>query len=88
MLWCAIATILGVHLVSLFWRWRGLAGDRILLALAHLLIGIGFIVMLSRPDPLRDTLLLVRYTQGIVIGVALFGVVSLHQHRPRRHSAS
>ena len=26
--------------------------------------------MLSRPDPLRDTLLLVRYTEGVVIGLA------------------
>jgi cell division protein FtsW (lipid II flippase) len=75
--WCALALLLSFHLVSLMWRWRGLAGDRVLLALAHLLVGIGFVVMLSRPDPLRDTLLLVRYTQGVVVGVALFGAMSL-----------
>ena len=75
--WCAVALIVSFHLVSLIWRWRGIAGDRVLLALAHLLVGVGFVVMLSRPDPLRDTLLLVRYTEGVVFGVALFGVVSL-----------
>ena len=75
--WCSLALLVSFHVVSLVWRWRGIPGDRHLLALVHLLVGIGFVVMLSRPDPLRDTLLLVRYTQGIVIGVALFGAVSL-----------
>ncbi len=55
-LWCTLAIVVGFHLVSLIWRWRGMPGDRVLLALAHLLVGIGFVMMLSRPDPLRDTL--------------------------------
>jgi cell division protein FtsW (lipid II flippase) len=76
-LWCAVALLVSVHLVSLVWRWRGMAGDRILLALAHFLVGIGFVLMLSRPDPLRDTLLLVRYTQGVVVGVLVFGAASM-----------
>jgi cell division protein FtsW (lipid II flippase) len=76
-LWCAIALVLSFHLVSLVWRWRGAGGDRVLLALAHLLVGVGFVLLLSRPDPLRDTLLLSRFTEGVVIGVALFGLVSL-----------
>ena len=65
------------HLVSLLWRWRGVRADRVLLAIAHLLVGIGFIVVLSRPDPVRDTLLITRYTQGVAVGVALFGAISL-----------
>jgi cell division protein FtsW (lipid II flippase) len=75
--WCALALILSFHAVSLVWRWRAVQGDRILLALAHLLVGIGFLVMLSRPDPLRDTLLLVRYTEGVVLAVLIFGAVSM-----------
>ena len=63
-LWCTLAIIVGFHLVSLIWRWRGMPGDRVLLALVHLLVGIGFVMMLSRPDPLRDTLLIYRYTVG------------------------
>ena len=58
--------LLGFHAVSLVWRLRGVPGDRMLLALAHLLVGLGFVVMLTRPDPLRDTFLLSRYTQGVV----------------------
>jgi hypothetical protein len=76
-LWYGLAMLASFHLVSFLWRWRGIAGDRILLAVAHLLVGIGFALMLSRPDPLRDTLLLVRYTEGIVIGVLIFGAVSM-----------
>ena len=75
--WSAIAVLLSIHLVSFVWRWRGVPGDRVLLAIAHLLVGVGFVVMLGRPDPFRDTLLIVRYAEGIVIGVLLFGVVSM-----------
>jgi hypothetical protein len=38
----------------------------------HLLVGVGFVMMLSRPDPLRDTLLAYRYTEGVIAGLALF----------------
>jgi cell division protein FtsW (lipid II flippase) len=76
-LWCTLGLLLSFHAVSFVWRWRGVPGDRVLLALAHLLVGLGFVMMLTRPDPLRDTLLIVRYTQGVVIGVALFGAASL-----------
>ena len=76
-MWCVAALIVPFHIVSIVWRWRGVGGDRILLALAQLLVGIGAAVILSRPDPLRDTLLLARYTEGVVIGVMLFGAVSL-----------
>ena len=76
-IWCALAMFVSFHGVSLLWRWRGVAGDRTLLALAHLLVGLGFVVMLARPDSIRDTFLLARYTQGVVIAVALFGAASL-----------
>lgn len=76
-LWGGAVLVLSVHLVSWLWRWRGVAGDRVLLSLVHLLTGIGFVVLVTRPNPLRDTLLLARYTQGLAIGAALCAAVSL-----------
>ena len=71
-MWCAIAFIGAFHVVSLVWWWRRVPGDRLLLAAVHLLTTIGFVVMLSRPDPLRDTLLIVRYTEGLVSASVCF----------------
>jgi hypothetical protein len=48
-----------------------------LLATAHVLTGIGFAVLLSRPDPLRDSLLFVRYAETTIAGVALMGGLSM-----------
>jgi cell division protein FtsW (lipid II flippase) len=62
--------------VVLLWRLTRHPGDFPLLAAAHLLTAIGFAVLLSRPDPLRDTLLFARYTQGLMLGLAIFGLVS------------
>jgi cell division protein FtsW (lipid II flippase)/cell division protein FtsI/penicillin-binding protein 2 len=73
--WLA-AYILAFYGVLLLWHARGMEGDRVLLAAAHLLTALGFALLLSRADPLRDTLLIVRYTQGIVIGLALAAVMS------------
>lgn len=75
--WGTVVLVLSVHLLSLLWRWRGVSGDRVLLALVHLLTGVGFVVLVTRLDPLRDTLLIARYTQGIAIGALLCGAVSL-----------
>lgn len=67
--------------VSVTWRMRGLRGDRVLLAVAHVLTAVGFAAMLSRPDPLRDTPLFVRYSQGIIAGLAVMLAVSLVNFR-------
>ncbi len=75
--WSAVAVIVPFHLISLVWRWRGSRGDRVLLALAHLLVTMGFLVVLSRPDPLRDTLLVVRYAEGVATGLAVCLAASL-----------
>ena len=41
--------------VALLWRRRsGAGGDPLLLVITHLLTAIGFALMVSRPDPLRD----------------------------------
>ncbi|MGE5837586.1 MAG: FtsW/RodA/SpoVE family cell cycle protein, partial [Acidobacteriota bacterium] len=64
------------QIVSIFWRRSGIAGDRALLAAVHLLTAIGFAVLVSRADPLRDTLLFVRFTLGTLIGLALLAIAS------------
>jgi cell division protein FtsW (lipid II flippase) len=83
--WCALAFVGAFLAVPLAWRYRGVRGDRVLLAGALLLTTLGFLVMLSRPDPLRDTVLVVRYTQGVAIGLAAFLVVSFLDVRRLAH---
>jgi cell division protein FtsW (lipid II flippase) len=79
--WCAFIMLISFQAVSLVWRLRGVGGDRLLLSAAHVLTTLGFLVMLSRPDPIRDTLLVVRFTQGVVLGLAVCLVCSLIQMR-------
>ena len=67
--------------VALVWWFRPGRGDFALLGAAHLLTAIGFAVMLSRSDPLRDTALFVRYTEGILLGCAAFALASLVDFR-------
>jgi cell division protein FtsW (lipid II flippase) len=69
--------LLPFHLVALVWRLRRIQGDRLLLAVAHLLTAIGFAVLLSRPDPLRDSLLFVRFVEGIAFGLLVMTGLSL-----------
>ncbi|HMF99009.1 MAG TPA: FtsW/RodA/SpoVE family cell cycle protein [Vicinamibacterales bacterium] len=61
----------------LLWRLRRIRTDPVLLAVVHLITAIGFAVLLSRADPLRDSLTFVRFTEGTVIGVAVMMAVSL-----------
>jgi cell division protein FtsW (lipid II flippase) len=84
-IWCALALVGAFLAIPVAWRYRGVRGDRVLLAGALLLTTLGFLVMLSRPDPLRDTVLVVRYTQGVAIGVAAFLAVSLLDVRRMAH---
>ncbi len=69
--------ILAFHAAMLVWRWRGIRTDPLLVAVAHLLTAIGFAVLLSRADPLRDSLTFVRFAEGTVTGVAVMTAVSL-----------
>ncbi|OLD13254.1 MAG: hypothetical protein AUJ01_15340 [Acidobacteria bacterium 13_1_40CM_3_65_5] len=73
--------ILAFQAVGLVWHLRGVEGDRLLLAAAHLLTAIGFAILLSRSDPLRDIPLFVRYTEGILIGLSLLTALSLVDFR-------
>ena len=76
LLW-GLLYISGFHLVSLVWRRRAVDGDRLLLAAAHLVTGIGFVILLSRPDPLRDIPLFVRYSEGVLLGLGLMTALSI-----------
>jgi cell division protein FtsW (lipid II flippase) len=75
LLWGALY-IAAFHVLSLVWRARGIPGDRVLLVVAHALTAIGFALMVSRVDPLRDELLFVRFAQGVVIGLAVASILS------------
>jgi cell division protein FtsW (lipid II flippase)/cell division protein FtsI/penicillin-binding protein 2 len=69
--------VLGFHAVALLWRRRRARADVLLLATAHLLTAIGFAVLLSRPDPVRDGLLFVRFAETVALGLALMAALSL-----------
>src|SRR6185295_15731913 len=77
LLWFGGLYLLGFQVIALVWRLRGIRGDRVLLAAAHLLTAVGFAVLVSRVDPLRDNLLFVRYAQGVLAGLALTMALSL-----------
>src|SRR4029077_19646818 len=69
--------LVGFHAIALVWRWRGVRGDRLLLAAVHLLTGIGFAILVSRPDPLRDTLLFARFAETTALGLGVMAAASL-----------
>jgi cell division protein FtsW (lipid II flippase) len=69
--------ILAFYAALLVWRLRGIRADPVLVAVAHLLTAIAFAILVSRPDPLRDSLTFVRFAEGTVIGIAVMTAVSL-----------
>ena len=73
--WAAIY-LASIWFVVLFWWAFGLRGDHQLLAAAHLLTALGFAALLSRQDPLRDTMLFVRHVQLTAAGLLCFALVS------------
>jgi cell division protein FtsW (lipid II flippase) len=73
--------LLAIWTVAGVWWWRRIEGDYALLSAAHLLTAIGFALALSRPDPLRDGLLFVRYTQGVALGCVAYALASLVDFR-------
>jgi len=75
LIWAALY-LAAFHAVFAVWRWRGLRGDRVLLTAAHVLTAVGFAAMVSRPDPLRDLLLFVRYAEGVIAGLTIAVAVS------------
>jgi cell division protein FtsI/penicillin-binding protein 2/cell division protein FtsW (lipid II flippase) len=76
----SVVYLLAIWGVALVWWLRG-RGDFALLGAAHLLTAIGFALVLSRSDPVRDTMLFVRYAQGVVVGCAGLAIASLIDFR-------
>ena len=66
-LWAGII-LASFLLVSLVWSLRGFTGPQAFLPVLLLLTGIGFTLMVTLRDPLRDTLIFVPYAQGVAIG--------------------
>ncbi len=65
--WCLIY-IGAFWLVHLAFRWRRFAGDSTILPALHLLTGMGFMLMVSLRDPLRDTLEFKKVAWGVAAG--------------------
>ena len=68
--WAAVY-FAGFYLVALAWRWTRFQGDRAFLPALHLLTGIGFALMVSLRDPLRDTLEFHKFALGVFLGCLL-----------------
>jgi cell division protein FtsW (lipid II flippase) len=75
LLW-TVLYVAAFHLVSLAWRLRSIRGDRAALAAVHLLTAVGLAVMIGRADPLRDTMLFVRFAQTVIVGASVMALVS------------
>jgi cell division protein FtsW (lipid II flippase)/cell division protein FtsI/penicillin-binding protein 2 len=74
---CGALVVIGFHVAAFVQRRRQVRVDGLLLPAVHLLTAIGFAVLLSRPDPLRDNLLFVRYSETIAVGLGLMTALSL-----------
>ena len=76
--WSALAYVVSLHAVALYWRLRQFRGDPWLLPLAHVLTGLGMVAMLALQDPLRDRLLIADFAIGVIAGcVALVALSSI-----------
>ncbi len=62
------------YFVALVWSFARFGGDRAILPAAHLLTGMGLILMVSLRDPLRDTLEFHKFTVGVAIGCLLLAL--------------
>lgn len=51
-----------------FWLWARKSADELLLPAAHILSGLGLLLMMSIRDPLRDTMSVSDFAAGVVIG--------------------
>ncbi len=80
LIWGALY-VLAFYAVVAVWRATRVPGDLVLLAAAHLLTALGFAALLSRADPLRDTLLFVRYAEGVLLGLGCVVLCSLVDFR-------
>jgi cell division protein FtsI/penicillin-binding protein 2/cell division protein FtsW (lipid II flippase) len=76
----------GFYMVALVWRLARFQGDRSYLAALHLLSGVGFCLMVSLRDPLRDTLEFHKFSMGVFLGCAVLAAAALKPFDYRRLS--
>ena len=79
----SLAYIAAFWLVHIVWRMRRFRGDPSILPALHLLTGMGFILMVSLRDPLRDTLEFRKFAWGSVCGclILLLPLLRFFQYR-------
>ena len=82
----ALLYFAGFYLVALVWRLARFRGDRSLLPALHLLTGIGFLLMASMRDPLRDTLEFHKFALGVFLGCLLLALPAIPWFDYRRLS--
>jgi cell division protein FtsW (lipid II flippase) len=68
----AVLLLAGFAAAHLVLRFRSFQGDEILLPVLLLFCGLGFVLMASLRDPLRDLPLHSRFAQGVLAGCVLF----------------
>ncbi|HTX33578.1 MAG TPA: FtsW/RodA/SpoVE family cell cycle protein [Bryobacteraceae bacterium] len=82
----ALLYFAGFYLVALVWRAARFRGDRTFLPAIHLLSGIGFLLMASMRDPLRDTLEVHKFALGVFLGCLLLALAAIPWFDYRRLS--
>lgn len=82
MLTWSILFLASFLIVGFVWRFRDFQGDALILPGVMLLSGLGLILMISIPDPLRDKPLLADFSLGVIIGVFVMLAISLIDVRP------
>ncbi|MGO9256573.1 MAG: FtsW/RodA/SpoVE family cell cycle protein [Bryobacteraceae bacterium] len=82
----ALLYFAGFYVVALVWRFSGFHGDRSFLPALHLLTGIGFLLMASMRDPLRDTLEFHKFAVGVFLGCLLLALTAVPWFDYRRLS--
>jgi len=75
LIWSVIffGSFFGLHFL---WRFRGFNGDGLILPPIFLLCGIGFLMMISIRDPLRDTLLFAEFSLGVMFGCLVVAIIT------------
>ena len=76
----------GFYLTALIWWLARFHGDRTLIPALHLLTGLGFALMLSLRDPLRDTLEFRKFAIGVFLGCVLLALPAFRWFDYRRLS--
>ena len=68
LLWSSVLLLLPFYAAHAWLRVRRSTGDPHLLPIVHALCGVGFVMMVSLRDPVRDPMLFVRFAQGVAAG--------------------